>query len=94
MNMFKNILRKFKRYDLEDMKGLQTVAKVLRTNIDSFYDKSTLPGNKAGIAVAIMFNMSCIEKDYPLETYVAVYSIYEKELKEVIEYLDSVNIVL
>lgn len=91
--MFKNILRKFKRYDLEDMKDLQNVAKALRYNIDSFYNKSTLPGNKPGIAVAIMFNMSCIEENYPLQTYIAVYSIYEKELKEVIEYLNSTNVV-
>jgi hypothetical protein len=95
MEMFKNVLRRLKRYDLGEMKDLQNVAKALRYNIDCFYDnESAGSGSKAGTALAIMFNMSYIEKYYPLETYIAVYSIYEKELKEVIEYLNSANVVL
>ena len=89
----KKLVRKMKRYDLDEMETLQRTSRNLRdyvkkwiyyANCDNFEDMTIY----AKLAIA---SMIYIQENYPLETYIAVYSIYESELMEMKEFLMKEN---
>lgn len=89
--MFKKLIRKFKRYDLDEMKDLQDVSRNIGKNIQS-YKKAKDNGNlfgQYGLAYAIANGLVYIEEYYPLEAYVAIYSAFEDDLKEIHKFLDK-----
>lgn len=89
--MFKKFLRKIKRYDLDEMKDLQEVSRNIGKNIQS-YKKTKENGNlfgQYGFAYAIANALVYIEEYYPLEAYIAIYSAFEDDLKEIHKLLDK-----
>ena len=90
--MLRKIIRKLKRYDLYYMEELKRLTLNIKDQINLF-EKSKGVDAPGGLqlleAQAVAFDMARLEDNYPLETYVAVYSIYENELKEIYEHIQK-----
>ena len=82
--MFKKFFRKINDYDSENIKRLEAFITIIEDEIKVLFD--TDPSDRYTIFARASYIAHWIEKlqnEYPFEVYIAVNTIYNKELEEI-----------